>query len=218
MMTLYGVLRSRTARNAWLANELGLSLRRVPVIQAYRLPDPRAADAPFNTASPAFRAINPNGRIPALVDGDLTLCESFAINLYLAKKQGGPLAPADLREDGLMTMWSLWAVTECEAHALAILLHGGEGRSDADKRIVTAAIGSLRPAFAVLEAALAASDGFLVGGRFTVADINVAEVLRYAQPAAGFIAEHPAIAAWLDACQARPAFRAMMAERSTEPA
>ncbi|ACL58550.1 glutathione S-transferase family protein [Methylobacterium nodulans] len=218
MITLYGVLRSRAARNVWLAKELGLSFTRVPVIQAYRLPDPLAADAPLNTASPAFRAINPNGRIPALVDGDLTLCESFAINLYLARKHGGPLAPADLREDGLMTMWSLWAVTECEPHGLAILLHSGGERSESDRRTVATAIETLRPAFAVLEAALRKAGGFLVGGRFTVADINVAEVLRYAQPATAFLAEHPAIGAWLNACQARPAFREMMAERSTEPA
>ena len=43
----------------------------------------------------------------------------IAINLYLAKKVGGPLAPADLGEDGRMTMWALWSVLEIEAQALS---------------------------------------------------------------------------------------------------
>jgi glutathione S-transferase len=215
VLTIYGVLRSRASRTDWLARELGLAYERVPVIQAYRLSDPDAPDTPLNTASPAFRAINPNGRIPAVTDGDVTLCESLAINLYLAKRHGGPLAPADLREDGLMTMWTLWAATECEPHTLPILLHG-EGTSARDRAAVADAVEAVGGAFAVLAAALDEGGGHVVGGRFTVADLNLAEVFRYAQGQASLFAGHPAVARWLDACQARPAFRAMMAERARE--
>ena len=69
-----------------------------------------------------------------------------------------------------------------------------------------------------LDKALAAGGGWLVGGRFTVADINVAEVIRYAQPATALIDAYPNIKAWIGACQARPAFKEMMAERDQEPA
>ncbi len=120
-LTLYGVLRSRATRNVWLLDELGVPYEHVPVIQVYRLPDPNAPGAPMHTASPEFKRINPNARIPALVDGDLVLNESLAINLYLAKKVGGPLGPKDVAEDGQMTMWSIWAMTECEPHSIAIL-------------------------------------------------------------------------------------------------
>ncbi len=93
MLKIYGVLRSRASRNVWLANELGIAYEQVPVIQGYRLPDPSAPDAPFNTTSPAFLAVNPNGHVPSIDDNGLILHESLAINLYLAKKHGGRLRP-----------------------------------------------------------------------------------------------------------------------------
>ncbi|MGD9884218.1 MAG: glutathione S-transferase family protein, partial [Reyranella sp.] len=115
MLTIYGVYRSRASRNIWLAEELGLPFKLVPVIQHYRLPDPTAAGAPLNTRSPDFLKVNPNGHVPTIDDDGLVLHESLAINLYLARKHGGPLAPANLAEDGEMTMWALWAATELES-------------------------------------------------------------------------------------------------------
>ena len=70
-LKIYGVLRSRASRTVWLAKEVGLAFEHVPVIQADRLTDPAAADAPLNTSSPAFRAINPNGLIPTIDDDGL---------------------------------------------------------------------------------------------------------------------------------------------------
>ena len=216
MVTIYGVYRSRASRNLWLAGEIGLPVEHVPVTQAYRLPNPDAADAPVHTRSAAFLAVNPNGRIPAMKDGELVLCESLAINLYLAKKYGGALGPRDVPEDALMTQWAIWAMTEAEPHTIQILYNAtGNPNADASKR--DAAIGALRQPLAVLDAALA-KDGFLVGGRFTVADINTAEVIRYAAPAAALFDAAPHVKAWLAACHARPAFKAMMAAREQEPA
>ncbi|WP_216074354.1 hypothetical protein, partial [Acinetobacter baumannii] len=65
MLTIYGVYRSRASRNYWLAGELNNPFRSVPVIQAYRLPDPNAADAPMHTRTDAFLKVNPNGHIPS---------------------------------------------------------------------------------------------------------------------------------------------------------
>jgi glutathione S-transferase len=217
MLTIYGVYRSRAARNYWLANELGIPFKCEPVIQAYRLGDPNAADAPRHTRSADFLEINPNGHIPCMDDDGVRLHESLAINLYLAKKHGGPLAPADLAEDGLMTMWSLWAANELESCALQVLTHRAGKPELRDPKLAQAAIDALRTPFAVLDKALAAS-GFLVGGRFTVADINVAEVVRYAMAAPELFSAAPRVKAWLDACHARPAFKAMMAKREQEPA
>ena len=64
MATLYGAFRSRASRPIWLLYELDETFEHVPVIQAYRLKDAKAADAPFNTASPAFLKVNPIGQIP----------------------------------------------------------------------------------------------------------------------------------------------------------
>ena len=218
MLTIYGVYRSRASRNIWLAGEIGLPFRHVPVIQSYRLADPDAADAPLNTRSPAFLAVNPNGRIPSLDDDGLVLHESLAINLYLARRYGGALGPADAAEDGLMTMWTLWAATEVEPHSIQVLYNlAAKPPAERDAALAAASVAALRAPFAVLDQALAAT-GFAVGGRFTVADITLSEVVRYAMPATELFAENPALSAWLKACHARPAFRAMMATREAEPA
>jgi glutathione S-transferase len=218
MLTIYGVYRSRASRNIWLAHEIGLPFKLVPVIQAYRLADPAASDAPLNTRSPAFLKINPSGHIPAVDDDGLVLNESLAINLYLAKRYGGALGPIDPAEDGQMTMWAVWAVTEAEPHTLQVLYHRvAKPPAERDPAVAEAAIAALREPFAVLNAALTKT-GYLVGGRFTVADLSMAEVIRYAQPAPELFDAAPAVKTWLAACQARPGYKRMTAERDQEPA
>lgn len=218
MVTIYGCYRSRATRPIWLAMEAGLAFRHVPVIQAYRLADPGAADAPLHTRSPEFLKVNPNGHIPSVEDDGLVLHESLATSLYLAKKYGGALGPKDLAEDGLMTMWSIWAMTEAEPHTITILYNTvGLPPEERDPAKAEAAVEALRAPFAVLDRALEAT-GFLVGGRFTVADINLAEVMRYAQPVPALFEAAPRVKAWLAACQSRPAYKAMMEARNAEPA
>jgi glutathione S-transferase len=216
-LKIYGVTRSRATRPIWMAKELGIPYEQVPVIQHYRLPDASAADAPFNTSSPAFRAVNPNGLVPTIDDDGFILNESLAITIYLARKHGGPLAPKDAKEEGLTTMWTLWAATEVEAPALRSMQNSAAVKTR-DETVYTAAVTALRPKFAVLDKALKDGNGYLVGGRFTVADLNVAEVVRYAQGAPELFDSAPNVKAWLSACQSRPAFKQMWAERDAEPA
>ena len=212
---IYGVLRSRATRPIWVLKELGIPYEQIPVIQVYRLPDPNAPGAPLHTASPAFKAINPAGQVPTMDDDGFVLHESLAIALYLARKHGGPLAPKDAREEALTVQWSLWAATSAEPRTIQILYNAGP---TGDAALRQASIDGLAGPFAALEAALVAGGGHLVGGRFTVADINVAEVVRYAQAAPALIDAYPAIKAWMTSCQSRPAFREMMVERDAEPA
>lgn len=218
-ITLYGVTRSRASRTVWLCLEAGMAFEQVPVIQARRLKDQLGTDAPLNTRSPEFLAINPSGLVPALRDGVLVLTESLAINLYLAKKAGAPLGPVDLAEDGQMTMWSFWAATEVEPHAMQILFHraGYLPAAEREPARAAAAVKALRPKLAVLDGHLAERDA-IVGDRFTVSDLNVAEVLRYASAAADLFAAAPHVARWYETCQARPAFQEMMRRREAEPA
>jgi glutathione S-transferase len=218
MITIHGVYRSRASRNIWLCLEMGQEFRHVPVIQAGRLADPLAPGAPINTRSPEFLKVNPNGMIPAVEVDGMVMTESLAINLYLAKRFGGPLAPRDLAEDGRMTEWALWAATNVEPHALNILYHRVmKPEAERDAALAAACVDALRAPFAVLDAALA-KDGFLVGGRFTVADLNTAEVVRYALPAPELFEGAPRVKAWLAACHARPAYQKMMEGRNAEPA
>jgi len=219
MITLYGVYRSRASRPLWLLAELELPFTHVPVIQAYRLPDPKAADAPLHTASPAFLAVNPLGQIPAYTEDGLVLTESLAITLHIARSHGGPLGPQSNAEAALMEQWSLFAASAVETPALEILYIQGDGGDKTPEGQANIAINAekLRRPLGRLQAHLSAQD-WLVGNRFTAADINVAEVVRYAQGHPTLLAEFPAVHAWLERCQSRAAFQAMWQARSAEPA
>ncbi|HEV7319553.1 MAG TPA: glutathione S-transferase family protein [Ensifer sp.] len=217
MLTIYGVYRSRASRNYWMAGELGIPFKSVPVVQARRVADPLAADAPINTKSPAFLAVNPMGLIPAIEDDGVVLTESLANNLYLARKYGGPLAPADVAEEGLMGNWTMWAATEVEPHAVQIILTYDYNAHETDegKATITKCAKALDKVFAHLDGHLERRD-YLVGDRFTVADLNLAEVFRYAMSQKQLFEKYPRVAAWLSRCHARPAFKAMMDVRLSE--
>lgn len=217
MLTIYGVYRSRATRPLWTALEAGCAFTHVPVVQAYR-----AASAPgvMTTQDPAFLAINPIGQVPVLVDGDLVLTESLAIAQYVAHLYGGALGPRDDAEVALMNQWALFAATAVEGPALEIqytLQDAAKSATAEGQGIVAVAAQKLRRPLARLEGHLA-SRQWLVDDRFTVADICLEECLRYAQGHAELMAEFPATKAWLERCQARPAFQKMWAARLAEPA
>ncbi len=75
MIRLYGSAKSRAIYCLWLLEELNVTYEHLPI--GFGKDDLKAPD---------FLAVNPNGKIPALQDGDVTLFESMAINLYLAQK------------------------------------------------------------------------------------------------------------------------------------
>ncbi|MBB4228040.1 glutathione S-transferase family protein [Rhizobium mongolense] len=218
MLTIYGVYRSRAARVYWTAEELGIAFTSVPVIQAKRLANPLAPDAPINTLSPEFIAINPMARIPSIKDGELVMHESLAINLYLVRKHGGPISGNTVEEDGLLTMWTIWALAELEPHTVRIVVtyDNEHENTEAGKATIDVACRSMKRPLAVLEKHLTNKE-WIVGDRFTVADLNVAEVLRYGQTEQALFDAHPKVNAWLKRCQSRPAYLAMQAVRSKEP-
>ena len=215
MLVIHGVTRSRASRIIWLCHEIGLEYRQVPVIQAYRLPDPLSSDAPLNTRTPSFLALSPAGAIPVMEDDGLVLSESMACTLHLARKHGQPLGPAGAVEDSQMLQWSFFAATAIESDALTILFLDDSRRREDRALVANAAERLMRP-LQVLEDHLARA-AHMVGGRFTVADINVAEVVRYAQGHATLMAKFPTLSDWLADCQRRPAFQTMWQMRQAEP-
>ena len=218
MLTVYGVYRSRSARVYWMLEELRIEFRSVPVLQAKRLANPLSPDAPINTLSPEFLAINPMAMIPAIKDGDLVMNESLAINLYLARKYGGGLGGKTVEEDGLMTMWTIWAVSELDSNTGKIVSTYDDGKenTEAGRAVIDVACRTMKRPLSVLEKHLDGKD-WIVGGRFTVVDLNIAEVLRYAQSETALFEAHPNINAWITRCQSRPAYLEMQRKRSLEP-
>jgi glutathione S-transferase len=217
MLKIYGVYRSRASRSYWMALELGIEFESIPVLQAYRLNDPLAPDARLNTRSPEFLKLNPNGHIPTIDDEGLAIGESLAINLYLASKHRGPLAAGSLQEEGEMLMWSFWAVNEVESQSIKVVQTYDRGleSTPAGKETIAVAMRLLKKPFQVLEEHLA-DDDYLVGNRFTVADLNLVEIIRYVLTEKEFLAAYPHVLAWVDRCHARPAFTEMMTRRAEE--
>ncbi len=86
----------------------------------YELVKPQS---PAETKQPEYLKINPNGKIPALVDGDVTLFESMAINLYLARKYDGGLQPKGPEDEARALQWSFWAIIELQPQLLEIMGH-----------------------------------------------------------------------------------------------
>lgn len=217
MLKIYGVYKSRATRILWLVEELGVPFELVPVLQAYKLKDPTASGTRLNTRSPEFLAVNPMGGIPTIEDDGLVLNESLAQTLYVARKHGGPIAPRDLNEEAQMLQWSLFAATSIETEALKISLANAEGRlsTEAGQAEAKAVARILARPFGVLEKHFSDHD-YTVGGRFTVADINLAEIVRYAQAYQPLLDAHPKTAAWLTHVQARPGFKAMWEKRLAE--
>jgi glutathione S-transferase len=192
-LTVYGQAQSRALRALWMVEELGVPYEHVPT---------RFAD---ESKTPEYLRINPNGRIPAIDDDGFHLFESMAINLYLAKRHGGPLAPRDLHEDALATQWSFWVMTEVEKTLLQALFHKtgllGNEKSDAK---AAACLAELDRPFKVLDGALAGRE-YLLGDRFSVADLNVASVLLWSRMASADLSPYPHLAAWLGRATGRPA-------------
>ncbi|MRX51130.1 glutathione S-transferase family protein [Paracoccus sp. S-4012] len=218
MLKIHGVTRSRASRIIWLCHELDLPFEQVPVVQSYRLADPLDEGAPLNTLSPGFLRLSPAGAVPVMEDDGLVLSESMACTLHLARKAGPPLGPADAAELALMEQWSFYAATAIEPDALTILfLHGrGQAQSGEDAGLVAEAGERLVRPMRVLDEHLG-RHGHLVSDRFTVADLNVAEVVRYAQGYGALMGQFPAVEEWLAAAQARPAFQKMWQARLAEP-
>ncbi len=193
MITLYGSLHSRANRCAWMLRELDVPFQHEPT--NFQDGSTRAAE---------FLALNPNGRVPVLDDDGFLLFESLAINLYLARKHGGPLGPADLREEALMIQWSLWVENEVEKPLL--LAAANEALFAADKRSSEErdmALAKLSRPWTVLDKHLA-KQPFLVGGRFTVADLNIASVMTLVPIAGIDLTALPNLNAWLTCCLDRP--------------
>ena len=194
MITLYGAMSSRAHRCVWMLKELGLPFRHV--------------QTPFldgSTRQPEFLAINPNGRVPVLDDDGFVVWESMAINLYLAKAHGEAFQPADVREDAQATVWSFWVVTEVEKPLLFASANRrlfAPGQRNEEEALM--ALSKLDRPFKVLDAHLATRD-WLLGPRFSVADLNVATVMDLAPQCGIDLSPWPHMAEWHTRCLARPA-------------
>jgi glutathione S-transferase len=188
---LYGISGSRAIRSIWAAEEVGLAYEHVPTHFA------------TDTKNEEYLAVNPNGRIPTLVDGDLVLFESMAINLYLAKKYGGDLYPQSVAGEAQAWQWSVWGISEIEPLQMQIVVQKFFTPKDKrDAGVVARAEKGLARPLDVLDRHLAKS-GYLLGEEFRIADLNVAGVMLLLEMIAMDLSNWANVSAWLARCYER---------------
>lgn len=199
MITVHGRASSSNVQAVmWGAAELGLEVRRVDCGEGFSSLD-----------TPAFRAMNPTGKIPVLQDGALTLFESAAILRYLARTYGpSSFWPSDPGRQAHVDQWAEWAKQDI-ANDFTGPIFWRVVRSRAalrDPRAIAEACDHLNLALSVADAQLQ-RHAFLAGDDLTPGDIHLGHVLyRYfdidiARP------ELPALRAYYDRLTSRPAYR-----------
>ncbi len=169
MLHLWGRLSSINVRKVVLcAQVLGLDLPRSDAGMAYGVVD-----------TPAYRALNPNGLVPLLEDGDFTLWESNAIVRYLCAKQDR-LYPSDLKARFDAERWMDWQQTtlnRASGPAFVQWIRTPAERRDA--QVIAQSVAATEPLFDLLDRHLA-QHAFMVGDALTMADIPIAcEVHRW---------------------------------------
>ena len=170
---------SNVQKVMWAIGELGIAHERVDV------------GGPFGGNKDApYLAMNPNGLIPTIQDGDLTLWESNAIVRYLASAYGvGKLVAADLKKAALCNQWMDWQIAVVAPAITPAFL--GLIRTPPEKRDAAAIAASqtkTTEAMAMLDAELG-KHSFVVGDNFSIADIPVGIMAyRYWQ----LVPQHPA--------------------------
>jgi glutathione S-transferase len=195
MLQLYGNPRSRAMRCIWMLEELGEPYRLIE--KSTRVDDLQTAD---------YLRLNPNARIPTLVDGDVVIWESMAINIYLAQKYQGLMHFADPTALGLAAQWSFWVMLEMEHLLLDLLQHRAlllefvrdPSCAERDELLLQKPLGILNGALA--------GRAFLTGDTFSVADLNVASIVVWGKMAKLDLSAHPDVTRWLNRCLSRTAY------------
>ena len=193
MLKVYGFAPTRTIRVAWTLQEIGVPFEYVTV-------DLTKGE----NRRPELLSLNPAGKLPVLVDGDLVLTESVAIVVYLAEKYPeARLLPKNLADRAQAMRWLLFAATELEqplwriAHHTTIL--PPDRRVPADIPLAQA---DFRKMAAVLEEHMTGRT-FLVGEDVTVADFVMAYTLDWGNEAK-LLDRSPNLRAYLERMYARP--------------
>ncbi len=193
-MKLYEFGPTRSLRVRWTLQELDIPFEAITVnmLKGEHL-------------QPAFLKINPAGKLPALVDGDLVLTESMAIVIYLAEKYADKgFIPADVKQRAEFFKWIMFTATELEQPLWRIArntnLYPAEKRQPTD---VEMAAEDFRPTAEVLDEHLAGRK-FVAGDGATVADFALAYTLDWANEAL-LLGDFPRLQTYMTRMYARPA-------------
>lgn len=186
MLTLFHAPQSRSGRIVWLLEEIGADydIRYVDIFRSMTL---TGARDPAN--------VHPDGKVPALLDGDALVTESAAIALYLTDLHPGAAlgAPVGSPDRAAYLTWLAWTAGEMEPAVWSRITGATETDLNATARY-DAAVSRMLTALATAP--------YLMGERFTAVDVMVASAVAWGRE---YLPESPLIDAWLERTLNRPA-------------
>ena len=204
MMKLYFAPSTRAERTAWLLNELGLDYELV----RYKLGDEAMR-------SPEYLAVNPNGRVPVLDDGNVLITESTAIAQYLVAHYGaGRFAPpVDSPDFPAYLQWLHYAEGMLMApignYVVETILLPPDRRSEVHAKRALKLLGNLLKA---VDAHLA--DRNYLAGEFTAADTVTGHACLISEQIGCELSELHNVAAYIERLRVRPALQKVLALRA----
>jgi len=169
-----------------------------------------AEQAMGDLKKPEYLALNPNGKVPTLVDGDLRLWEGRAIMQYLASKKESTLWPNDAARRADIARWQFWEAAHLSrgtgAYAFENLFKKIFMKQEPDPVALAAGEKEWRLFAPVLDAQLA-NRKWILGNDLTLADFSVGGCFSYAEPSGLPMGDYGHIKAWLSRLGEIPAWR-----------
>lgn len=200
MIKIYGSPRSSAGRCYLMLEELHLPYEAVQLDMMGKR----------EHKSENYLQLNPNGKIPCLVDGDFVIWESMAINSYLADKYKPELLGSTPETRGRATQWSYWALGELQAPLVKMLIQllftPEEKR---DMNAVAEARDRAPALLRILDSGLQ-NHAYVAGNELTVADFNVASVVHLASSLKIPLESFSRIESWMGRMKERPSFKKFM--------
>lgn len=189
-MQVFTYPKSRSLRVLWALEELDMTYDTIQV---------DLFDANSNAKS-----LHPRGKVPFLIDGDVSIAETLAICLYLCEKKGeSTLYPACLKSQASINAWLSFSLTDLESpvwNLLKLLVFTPENQRSAD--LLSYFRQEAEKAVAQVE--INEENQWLVGNDFTLADIFMAHTLLWAKLCG--VALNKNIEAYIERAMNRPAF------------
>lgn len=203
-VTFFYSPQSSATRVHWALEELGIPYEKVKL-------DLRAGDQ----RKPEFLAINPNGKVPALVIDGTPMFESSAIQIYLGERFGvdkGLWPAAGTAERAQALTWLLWGQVALGGVFMRYFHNAGQWVPKEMQHApqAEAALKEIHTHLGILEARLNGRE-WVVGERFNLADLDLSSMLGWGLPTAQIdTANYPNLGAWLARATGRNGFKTAM--------
>ena len=192
------VLGRKTSGNVqkviWLLEEMGESYKREDYGRQFN-----------NTQDAAYLALNPNGKVPTVVDGDTVVWESNTVLRYLANKRGSPLYPADAAGRSQVERWMDWQLASLNGPYLAIFRDAKKPEAERSPSWSKDAE-ELAQQLQILAGALK-TGAWIAGGAMSLADICLGPIIHRCLEFPIPLPALDRLQAWRGQVAARPAFQ-----------